>query len=328
MPASLISEESHRAPSALSVHHPTAFSTAASSRATSPLPIPNTYSDVHRTISPSHSRATSPVPKSKRRPSISRHHTTNTSFSPPQMDGLMSRVLAEEKNQYISHMRTQVNELATELKVRTEALEQAYERVESADRRTVETHKKYLAEASARSQAEAECRRAQDENKKTQMLVEMLRAELSRVKKDVETLEAAKAEAEGAAGRARAVAKELKQSMKAERARESGVSEGWVPEDRAREKEMRDAIAAAAKDAYERGKAEGEASATMKALAAFDKLMENDDLAEWDDSAKKSTRDEIKGVSRKPSAERAKSPQPIPPKRSWSIRRGSSSNAN
>ncbi|KAF8760357.1 hypothetical protein RHS01_01399 [Rhizoctonia solani] len=298
MPASLISEESHRAPSALSVHHPTAFSTAASSRATSPLPIPNTYSDVHRTISPSHSRATSPF----RNPNVA-HPSRDT--IPPTL-----------------------NELATELKVRTEALEQAYERVESADRRTVETHKKYLAEASARSQAEAECRRAQDENKKTQMLVEMLRAELSRVKKDVETLEAAKAEAEGAAGRARAVAKELKQSMKAERARESGMSEGWVPEDRAREKEMRDAIAAAAKDAYERGKAEGEASATMKALAAFDKLMENDDLAEWDDSAKMSTRDEIKGVSRKPSAERAKSPQPIPPKRSWSIRRGSSSNAN
>ncbi|CAE6422157.1 unnamed protein product [Rhizoctonia solani] len=327
MPASLTSEESLRAPSALSVHHPTALSTAASSRATSPLPILQQKSDPRRTISPSHSRATSPVPKSKRRPSISRHYSTNSSFSPPQMDGLLSRVLAEE-DKYVTRLRDQITELANELKVRTEALEQAYERVETADKRTVDTHKKYLAEASARAHAETECRKAQEDNRKAQVLVGVLRTELDRVRDDVERLEAERAEAESAAGRARAVARELKQSMKVGRAREVGLSEGRGPEDRVREREKEEAMAAAVREAYERGKAEGEASATMKALAAFDKLMENDELAEWDDNAKMSTRDEIKGMSRKPSVERAKSPQPSPPKRKWSIRRGSSSNGN
>ncbi|KDN47451.1 hypothetical protein RSAG8_03591, partial [Rhizoctonia solani AG-8 WAC10335] len=333
MPGSLTSEESLRAPSSLSVHHPAAFSTAASSRATSPLPIHNQKSDPHRTISPSHSRATSPAPKSKRRPSISRYHTTNTSFSPPRMDGLLSRVLAEE-DKYITRLREQITELASELKVRTEALEQAYERVQNADKRTVETHKKYLAEASARAAAESERKRGQEESRKAQVLVGVLRAELDRARDDVERLEAERAEAEGAAGRARAVARELKQSMKVGRAREAGISDAHKPDDRAREREKGEAMAAAVREAYERGKAEGEASATMKALAAFDKLMENDELNEWDDQAKMSTRHEIKGMSRKPSAdmrasaERAKSPQPSPPKRKWSIRRGSNSNGN
>ncbi|KAH7343199.1 hypothetical protein B0J17DRAFT_641413 [Rhizoctonia solani] len=326
------SEESFRAPSSLSVHHPNAFSTAASSRATSPLPIRDQKSDPHRAISPSHSRATSPVPKSKRRPSISRHHSTNTSFSPPRMDGLLSRVLAEE-DKYITRLRDQITELASELKVRTEALEQAYERVQSADKRTVETHKKYLAEATARANAESECKKAQEDSRKAQVLAGVLRNELDRTRSDVERLEAERAEAEGAAGRAKAVARELRQSMKAGRVRETGA-EGRGPDDREREREKEEAVAAAVKEAYERGKAEGEASATMKALAAFDKLMENDELNEWDDNAKMSTRDEIKGMSRKPSAdvrasaERAKSPQPSPPKRKWSIRRGSSSNGN
>ncbi|KAJ1309259.1 hypothetical protein OPQ81_004923 [Rhizoctonia solani] len=293
MPGSLTSEESLRAPSSLSIHHPAAFSTAASSRATSPLPIQSQKSDPHRTISPSHSRATSPTPKSKRRPSISRHYSTNTSFSPPQMDGLLSRVLAEE-DKYITRLRDQITELASELKVRTEALEQAYERVESADKRTVETHKKYLAEASARTHAEIECKKAQEENKKAQVLVGVLKNELERVRDDVMRLEAEKAEAESAAGRARVVARELKQSMKAERAKEPRAPEGRGSDDRLKEREQEQAIAAAVKEAYERGKAEGEASATMKALAAFDKLMENDDLNEWDDHAKMSTREEIK----------------------------------
>ncbi|CAE6524739.1 unnamed protein product [Rhizoctonia solani] len=333
MPGSLMSEESLRASSSLSVNRPTAFSTAASSRATSPLPIHNQGSDPHRTISPSHSRATSPVPKSKRRPSVSRHHSTNSSFSPPRMDGLLSRVLAEE-DKYITRLRDQITELASELKVRTEALEQAYERVQSADKRTVETHKKYLAEANARAHVEGEFKRVQEDNKKAQVLVGVLRNELERARSDIERLEAERAEAEGAAGRARAVARELKHSMKVGKARETGVLEGRGPDDREKEKEKEEAVAVALKEAYERGKAEGEASATMKALAAFDKLMENDELNEWDDNAKMSTREEIKGMSRKPSAdvrasaERAKSPQPSPPKRSWSIRRGSSSNAN
>jgi hypothetical protein len=245
------------------------------------------------------------------------------------MDGLLSRVLAEE-DQYVTRLRTQVVEYANELKVRTEALEQAYERVQGTDKRMVATHKKYLAEANARAQAESEYRRVREENAKAQVLVGVLRAELDRARLDVERLEAERAEAEGAAGRARAVARELKQSMKVGRARETGVSEGRASDDRVREweREKEEAMAAAIRNAYEKGKAEGEASATMKALAAFDKLMENDDLAEWDDTAKMSTRDEIKSVSRKPSAERAKSPQPNLPKRSWSIRRGSSSNGN
>ncbi|CAE6415634.1 unnamed protein product [Rhizoctonia solani] len=324
MPGSLTSEESLRAPSSLSVHRPTP-----SSRATSPLPMHHHKYDLQRTISPSHSRATSPTPKSKRRPSISRHNTTNTSFSPPQMDGLLSRVLAEE-DKYITRLRDQITELASELKVRTEALEQAYERVQTADKRTVETHKKYLNEANARAFAETEYKKVQEENKKAQVLVGVLRTELDRARDDVERLEAERAEAESAAGRARAVARELKQSMKVGKMREGGMPETRGTDDRAREEVM----AAAVREAYEKGKAEGEASATMKALAAFDKLMENDELNEWDDQAKMSTREEIKGMSRKPSAdvkasaERAKSPQPSPPKRKWSIRRGSSSNGN
>ncbi|EUC66231.1 hypothetical protein RSOL_473080 [Rhizoctonia solani AG-3 Rhs1AP] len=334
MPGSLVSEESLRAPSSLSFHHSASFSTAASSsRATSPLPVYNQKPDPQRTISPSHSRATSPTPRSKRRPSISRHHSTNTSFSPPRMDGLLSRVLAEE-DKYITRLRDQITELSSELKVRTEALEQAYERVQTADKRTVETHKKYLAEASARAAAESECKKVQEENRKAHVMVGVLRDELDRARDDVERLEAERAEAESAAGRARAVARELKQSMKVGRAREGAVPETRGPDDRSREREKEEVMAAAVREAYEKGKAEGEASATMKALAAFDKLMENDELNEWDDQAKKSTREEIKGMSRKPSAdvrasaERAKSPQPSPPKRKWSIRRGSSSNGN
>ncbi|KAG8682029.1 hypothetical protein FRC11_000344 [Ceratobasidium sp. 423] len=323
MPGSLISEDLHRAASSLSVHHPTAFSTAASSRATSPLPIPNQKSDPHRTVSPSHSRATSPVPKSKRRPSVSRHHSTNTSFSPPRMDGLLSRVLAEE-DKYITRLRDQITEMASELKVRTEALEQAYERVQSADRRTVETHKKYLTEANARATAESACKKAQGENKKTQVMVDILRGELDRARVDVERLEAQRAEAESAAGRARAVVRELKQSMKAGRTRDSGSSEGWGQDDRAKEKEREEAMAAAVKEAYERGRAEGEASATLKALAAFDKLMDNNELDEWDDEAKMSTRAELKNLSRS-GTERAKSPTP---KDKWGFRRGSNSNGN
>ncbi|CAE7213226.1 unnamed protein product [Rhizoctonia solani] len=324
MPGSLITQEPLRVPSSLSVHHPTAFS--ASSRATSPAPIRTQKSDPHRTVSPSHSRATSPTPKSKRRPSISRHNTTNTSFSPPKMDGLISRVLAED-DKYITRLQEKITELRSELKVRTEALEEAYDRVQKAENRLVDTHKKYFAEATARAAAE-------NDRRKALVLANMYRAELDRAQGDIERLEAKRAEAEGAAGRARAVARELKQSMKFGRATEAGIPETRGPDDRAREKEMEEAMAAAVREAYEKGKAEGEASATMKALAAFDKLMENDELNEWDDQAKMSTRDEIKGMSRKPSAdvrasaERAKSPQPSPPKRKWSIRRGSNSNGN
>ncbi|CAE6533713.1 unnamed protein product [Rhizoctonia solani] len=327
MPGSLISEESLRAPSSLSIHHPTAFSTATSSRATSPLPMLDQRSDPHRAVSPSHSRATSPVPKSKHRPSVSRSHTTNTSFSPPRMDGLLSRVLAEE-DKYITRLRDQITELAGELKVRTEALEQAYERVQSTDRRTVETHKKYLAEANARARAESACKKAHGENKKAQIVVDMLRGELDRARADVARLEAQRAEAESAAGRARAVARELKQSIRAGRAKDSGSSDGWGSDERARErereKEREEAMATAVKEAYERGRTEGEASATLKALAAFDKLMENDELDEWDDEAKTSTREEIKSLS-KSEVERAKSP---PPKGKWGFRRGSNSNGN
>jgi chromosome segregation ATPase len=247
------------------------------------------------------------------------------------MDGLLSRVLAEE-DKYITHLKDQINELASELRVRTDALEQAYERVRSADKRTVEMHKKYLAEANARANAETETKKAQEETKKAQLLLDVTKRELEHARDDVERLEAERAEAESAAGRARAVARELKQTIKVGRAREIGMAEGRAPEDRLREKENQEAMAAAVREAYERGKAEGEASATMKALAAFDKLMETDELAGWDEDAKISTRQEIKQMARKPStegkasAERAKSPQPSPPRRKWSIRRGSSSN--
>ena len=240
------------------------------------------------------------------------------------MDGLLSRVLAEE-DKYITRLREEIDQLASELRVRTEALEQAYERVQNADKRTVETHKKYLAEAAARASAESETRKAQEETRRVQMLLDVSRGELERVRDDVERLEAERAEAEGAAGRARAVARELKQTMKVGRAREMGVAEGRAGEEKYKERENKEAIAAAVKEAYERGKAEGEASATIKALAAFDKLMESDELAGWDEDAKLNTRQEIKETSK---PERAKSPQSSPPRRKWSMRRGSSSNGN
>lgn len=266
----------------MSTHLPP--STAASSRATSPLPIPGSHLKV------------------KRRPSVSRHHTTGaTSLSPPRSDSsrhptleaaLLSRVLAEEDKQ-ITRLREQITELAAELRIRTEALENAYERVQNADRRTVETHQKYLSEAAARSAAEAETRRAHEETRRVQMLLDVARNEVSRSKREIEHLEAEKAEAEGAAGRARAIARELKQTMKVTKAREMGLAEGRAGavglEERLREEE----IAAAAKEAYERGKAEGEASATMKALAAFDRLMETDELDGWEEKAKINTRQEI-----------------------------------
>lgn len=213
-------------------------------------------------------------------------------------------MLAEE-DKYVTHLREKIKQLAEELRVRTEALEQAYERVRGADQRTVEMHGKFVAEFNARTKAEAEAKRAQDDARRLQGLLELSQRDLERARDDVERLEAEKAEAESAAGRARAVARELKQTIKVGR----GVVEGRA------EKE---ALAAA----YERGKAEGEASATIKALAAFDKLMETDDMADWDDEAKKNTRQEIRNM-RKSSPDRARSPQPSPPKRKWSIRRGS-----
>ncbi|KAG9087177.1 hypothetical protein FRC06_002690 [Ceratobasidium sp. 370] len=279
MPASLVSEESHsgRAPSSLSTHHPSTTSTAASSRATSPLPI-----------------ATN---KTKRRPSVTRYHTmAGGSLSPPRNQtleaALLSRVLAEE-DRVIAQLREQVSKLATELQVRTEALESAYERVQSADKRTVETHQKYLAEAAARKTAESETRRAQEETRRVQMLLDVAQNEVARSKREIEHLEAEKAEAEGAAGRARAVARELKQTMRVNRAREVGLAEGRAVIIDAEERLHKEEMAAAVKEAFERGRVEGEASATMKALAAFDKLMESDELDGWDEKAKLNTRQEI-----------------------------------
>ncbi|KAF8602621.1 hypothetical protein BDV93DRAFT_523983 [Ceratobasidium sp. AG-I] len=304
----------------MSTHQPP--STAASSRATSPLPIPGSHLKV------------------KRRPSVSRHHTTGaTSLSPPRNDSsrhptaaLLSRVLAEEDKQ-ITRLREQVRELAAELHVRTEALESAYERVQAADRRTVETHQKYLSEAAARSNAEAETRRAHDDTRRVQMLLDVARNEVSRSKREIEHLEAEKAEAEGAAGRARAIARELKQTMKVTKAREVGLAEGRAGsvglEERLREEE----IAAATKEAYARGKAEGEASATMKALAAFDRLLETDELNDWDEKAKMNTRQDIVGAARSPEPERSgdtsRAKSPNPPRRKWSMkRRGSNQGTN
>ncbi|KAG8790664.1 hypothetical protein FRC12_011378 [Ceratobasidium sp. 428] len=315
MPASLMSDESlsppARAYSSLSMHHPSTTSTAASSRATSPMPI----------VAPN---------KARRRPSVTRYNTTGNSLSPPRThsseSALLSKVLAEE-DRLIARLREQVSELATELRVRTEALESAYERVGSADKRTVETHQKYLAEASARAAAESATRRAQDETRRVQLLLDVAKGELERSKREIEHLEAEKAEAEGAAGRARAVARELKQTMRVNKAREHGLAEGRAGVTDIEERLHKEEMAAAVKAAFEKGRAEGEASATMKALAAFDKLMEADELNEWDEKAKANTRQEIGDSSKSPEPKssdmyRAKSPNPpSPPRRKWSIRR-------
>lgn len=230
----------------------------------------------------------------------------------------------------IARLREQVSELATELRVRTEALESAYERVQSADKRTVETHQKYLAELNARQHAEAETRRAQEETRKTQVLLDVAEKELARSRKEIENLEAEKAEAESAAGRARAIARELKQTMRVNKARELGIAEGRGSVDALEERIHKEELAAAVKAAFDKGRAEGEASATMKALAAFDRLMESDELDGWDDKAKMNTRQEIVDSSRKsPKAKptesepsRAKSPAPL--QRKWSLRRNQS----
>ncbi|KAG9122705.1 hypothetical protein FRC07_000797 [Ceratobasidium sp. 392] len=271
----------------------------------------------------------------KRRPSVTRHHTTTgASLSPPRNGlspprnqtleaSLLSRVLAEE-DRVIARLREQVSELATELRVRTEALESAYGRVQTADKRTVETHQKYLAEAAARGSAESETRRAHEETRKVQMLLEVAQNELSRSKREIEHLEAEKAEAESAAGRARTVARELKQTMRVNKAREVGIAEGRAGITDIEERLHKEEMAAAVKEAFEKGRVEGEASATIKALAAFDKLMASDDLDDYDEKAKQDTRQEIVNLSKSPEPKasdmyRAKSPSP--PRRKWSIRR-------
>ncbi|KAG8686011.1 hypothetical protein FRC08_012787 [Ceratobasidium sp. 394] len=117
--------------------------------------------------------------------------------------------------------------------------------------------------------------------------------------------------------------------MRVNKAREVGLAEGRAGVVDAEERLHKEEMEAAVKEAFQKGRAEGEASATIKALAAFDKLMESDELDGWDDKAKRDTRREILDSSKFKSPElkssdasRAKSPSPTgAPRRKWSIRR-------